>query len=222
MHSLAARATTRDASGTMPLKDNPPPRSLQELGDSASRDEPSITEVNGKIARARFEMAFSPPEDVKFVFGPPRSQLLPSLGFLLFGCCVFGLVVAAYASGSNTRLHIWLIEGDRDRMLPSWILATIVFVSSIAVVARARMRGVTVTAEGIETRTLLAMGVPKVTKWAWAQVDRFVIDERRILVELWNGSSEFLPEVAKTQELAALLEKIAIGKKKDVTRLRAR
>jgi hypothetical protein len=202
------------------LKDNPPPRSLQELGDSASRDEPSITEVNGTVAR--FEMAFSPPEDAKFVFGPPRSQLLPSLLFLLFGCSVFGLVILAYAGGSNTRLHVWLIEGDRDRMLPSWILATIVFVSSLAVVARARMRGVTVTAEGLETRTLLAMGVPRVTKWAWAQVDRFVIDDHRILVELWNGTSEFLPEVEKTEALATLLEKIALGKKKDVTRLRAK
>ena len=45
-------------------------------------DRPSITEVNGTVAR--FEMAYNPNPDDRFVFGPPVWQRLPSLLFLGF------------------------------------------------------------------------------------------------------------------------------------------
>lgn len=196
----------------------PPPRALTDGLEASERDEPSITEVNGTVAR--FEMAFSPPEDSRFAFGPPMRQLLPAAIYLAFACSVMLLMAMAYFGPSNSRLHVWLIEGDRDRPLPSSYLATIVFISGLAVMARARMRGVVVTARGIEARYLLALGVPRVASWGWAQMDRFVMDERRVLVEMWNGTTELLPPVAKHEELCKLVESIARGKGKDVSRLR--
>jgi hypothetical protein len=196
----------------------PPPKSLTAAATDSTRDEPSITEVNGTIAR--FEMAFSPKEDDRFVFGPPRAQLIPALCYLGFACVVMLLVVFAYTSSGQGRLYTWLIEGDRDRPVPSWLLASIIFVSGIAVALRSRMRGVVVTADGIEARYLLALGVPRIAKWTWAQLDRFVIDSDRIMLELWNSTHEVLPPVADTEALGDLIEKIAAAKKKEVSRLR--
>jgi hypothetical protein len=204
------------------LKSNPPPRALSALGDEDAdgRQESSITEVNGTIAR--FEMALSPKDNDRFAFGPPRSQRWPSILFLVFGSFVMALVVFAVLGSSNSRLHVWLIEGDRDRPLPAWLLGAVVFFSSSGVFLRARMRGVIVTAEGVEARYLLALGIPKVMHWSWAQIDRFVIDAKqgRIMVELWNGGQEMLPPVERMHELADVLERIAMSKKKDVTRLK--
>jgi hypothetical protein len=198
------------------MNSNPPPRALTD-GAEPTRDEPSITEVNGTVAR--FEMAFSPEQDAKYTFGPPTRQLVPAGVFMVFGCVVMLLLVLAYTGSSNGRLHVWLIEADRDRPLPAWLLGSIVFASGLGVMIRARMRGVIVTAQGIEARYLLALGVPRVARWAWTQMDRFVLDDHKVLVEMWNGTSELLPPVARHDEMCKLIESIARGKKKDVTRL---
>jgi hypothetical protein len=198
------------------MKSNPPPRALTD-GAEPSREEPSITEVNGTVAR--FEMAFSPEQDAKYTFGPPVRQLVPPGIFLAFSCVVMLLLVLAYTGSSNSRLHMWLIEADRDRPVPAWLLGGIVFVSGIGVMMRARMRGVIVTAQGIEARYLLALGVPRIVRWTWTQMDRFVLDDRKVLIEMWNGTSELLPPVAQHSEMCKLIESIARGKKKDVTRL---
>lgn len=186
--------------------------------DGSRDDEPSITEVHGTIAR--FEMAYSPPADERTVFGPPAAQRWPSLVWFAFTAAVLVSVIIAYTGSSNSRLYVWVVEGDRGRPLPAWILSLFIFASGVATVARARMRGVVVTGEGLEARYLMALGVPRIQKWTWAQMDRFVIDKKRIMVELWNGTHEVLPAVQDTQKLGDLLERIALGRKKDVTRLR--
>jgi hypothetical protein len=81
------------------------------------------------------------------------------------------------------------------------------------------MRGVVVTADGVEARYLLAMGVPKIRKWSWAQIDRFVIDDADVMLELWNGTYERLPKVRDGEKLANLLEGIAAARGRAVTRL---
>jgi hypothetical protein len=81
------------------------------------------------------------------------------------------------------------------------------------------MRGVLVHPDGIEARYLLPMGVPRVKRWAWAQVERVVLDDQGAMLELWDATYERLPDVARPKELAALLERIASERRIVVTRL---
>lgn len=178
-------------------------------------EEPSITGVHGSIAR--FEMSYNPNTDQPVAYGPPLAQQLPS--YVYFGLTVaFALTVAsAYVLGPLSRVGVWVFEGDRDRPFPAAALAVILLVSGLATVWRARMRGVVVHPEGLEARYLMALGLPRVRKWTWAQVDRFILDEDGIMLELWNGDYERLPDVARIDSLRGALAQIAALRKKEVT-----
>ena len=198
------------------------PRDLPDLVDSASTTGPrapldSVTEVNGTVAR--FEMAYSPPAGERITFGPPMRQMIPSFVFLTFALAVVGLVITAHLGSSNTSLYIWIIEGDRGRAVPASVLASLVMISAIGTVLRARMRGVVVHADGLEARYLLIMGLPRIKRWAWAQVERIVMDDSDVMLELWDNTYERLPDVAETPKLEQLLERIAASRKIRVTRL---
>jgi len=177
----------------------------------------SVTDVNGTVAR--FEMAYSPSASDRFAFGPPLRMLVPSFLYLTFAFFVVGLVVAAHLGASNSRLYIWVVEGDRGRPIGSVALALIVLASGIGTVIRAHMRGVIVRAEGVEARYLLALGVPRIRRWAWSQVERIIVDERAVMFELWNGEYERMPEVKEPRKLRELLERIAAARHIRVTRL---
>lgn len=187
---------------TVPAEEQPPPALTDVVTDDGDR--PSITEVNGTVAR--FEMAYSPDkDDERLSFGPPLWQTLPSY---LFGALCLALVIVVattYFGSSNSRLYVWIVEGDRGRPIPSSALAFIVFLSGLATVVRAHMRGVVITKEGIEARYLLPMGVPRVKRWQWAQVHRMVMDKRGVMLELWDSSYERLPAVAEAPRLMGVL-----------------
>jgi hypothetical protein len=186
-------------------------------GEDARDPLDSVTEVNGSVAH--FEMAYSPKQGERISFGPPLRQLVPSLFFAAFAVIVVALVVMAHTGSSNSRLYVWLVEGDRNRPLSSVTLAFLVFVSALGTVLRARMRGVVVHADGLEARYLLPMGVPRIRRWAWAQVERIVMDEKSIVLDLWDGTYERLADVRDTTKLGALLAGIAAARKITVTRL---
>jgi hypothetical protein len=178
----------------------------------------SVTDIHGTVAR--FEMAYSPIVRKAVSFGPPLRQRVPSLVFCAFGAVLVGLVLTAYyAASSNSALYVWIVEGDRARPLPSAVLATVIFLSGLGTVIRARMRGVLVHPDGIEGRYLLAMGLPRVRRWTWAQVERVVIDDDGAMLELWDATYARLPDVARPGELGALLERIANERRIMVTRL---
>jgi hypothetical protein len=180
----------------------------------------SVTDVNGTVAR--FEMAYSPASRGPEKFGPPLRQRLGSMLFFAFGLTIATLVaIAYYASSSNSALYMWIVEGDRARPLPAPVLAFFVFVSGVGTLVRARMRGVVVHGDGIEARYLLPLGVPRVKRWAWAQIERVVLDDEGAMLELWDSTYERLPDVARPRELGALLERIAGSRRIVVTRLDA-
>jgi hypothetical protein len=112
-----------------------------------------------------------------------------------------------------------LVEGDRGRPLSAMALALIIFVSAIGTVIRAHMRGVVVHSDGIEGRYLLALGIPRVRRWAWAQVHRMLVDDTQVMLELWDGTYERLPEVQNTHKLVELLENIAGSRRIEMTHL---
>lgn len=182
--------------------EQPPPADLPDVLDEGDR--PSITEVNGTVAR--FEMAYSPEgEAERLAFGAPLLTRLPS--YLFAACCagVVGMVTLAYSGSSNSRLYVWIVEGDEDRPIPALVLAAVIALSGLATVVRSHMRGVVVTKHGLEARYLLPMGVPRLKRWAWAQIHRMVMDERGVMLELWDSTYERLPAVAEGARLAGVL-----------------
>jgi hypothetical protein len=173
-------------------------------------DRPSITEVNGTVAR--FEMAYNPNPDDRFVFGPPLLQRLPSLVFVGFAAVVAAAALIAHNGATNTALYKFIVAENRTP------LVFIIVMAAIATFVRSGLRGVIVTRDGVETRSL-SMGFPRVRRYRWAQIDRVVLDKEDVLFELWNGQYERLPKVHKAAELVDLLERVAHGRGRQVTRL---
>jgi len=173
---------------------------LASLADEGDR--PSITEVNGTVAR--FDMAYQPEPAERHAFGPPLSQRIPAIVWFLFSLMVTGVVVLAHHVSSNSALYMWVVERDRNGIPPT-VLAFLVLASGIGVLVRSSMRGVVVHRGGIEARYVLPLGVPRVRAWAWAQIHRMVIDDEAVMLELWNGQYERLPRVGRPSDLATLL-----------------
>ena len=173
-------------------------------------DRPSITDVNGTVAR--FEMAYNPNPDDRFAFGPPIWQRLPSLLFLGFAAVLGTATLLAHTGSSNTSLYRFIVAEGRTP------LVFVIVLAAIATFVRSGLRGVIVTREGVETRSL-SMGFPRVKKYRWAQIDRVVLDRENVLFELWNGTYERLPKVRDGSKMTDLLERVAIGRGRPVTRL---
>lgn len=176
-------------------------------------DRPSITEVNGTVAR--FEMAYNPNPSDRFVFGPPIWQRLPSLLFLGFAGVIGMATVLAHQGSSNTALYRFIVAENRTP------LVFVIVLAAVATFIRSGLRGVVITSEGVETRTL-SMGFPRVRKYRWAQIDRIVLDKEDVLFELWNGTYERLPKVRDGEKMSDLLERVAVGRGRSVTRLDVR
>ena len=181
----------------------PEPDVLPSLADEGDR--PSITEVNGTVAR--FEMAYQPEAPFRQGFGAPFWQHVPALLWFFFSLGVTTVVVAAYHM-SNTALFVWIVERDRQG-IPASVLAFLVLASGIATLARSYMRGVIVHKHGVEARYILPLGMPRVRKWAWAQIHRMVVSDDGVMLELWTNEYEKLPRVARLDELGALLVQLA-------------
>lgn len=173
---------------------------LPSLADEGDR--PSITEVNGTVAR--FEMAYQPEPAERYAFGPTLLARIPAILWFAFSLGVTLTVVLAHHMSSNTKLYVWVVERDRGG-LPASVLAFVVLASGIATLVRSGMRGVIVQRDGIEARYVLPMGVPRVRRWAWAQIHRMVLSDDGVMVELWTGEYMKLPTVGKPLELAAVL-----------------
>jgi hypothetical protein len=199
----------------------PPPHddaaALPEL-DADDGERVSVTDVNGTVAR--FEMAYSPPAGDKITFGPPLYQRVPSLVFIALALAMVGIVMLAKGGSADSRLYSFIVLGDRGRPLSAQTLSFIVLLSAIGTALRARMRGVIVKPDGIEARYILAMGLPKIRRWAWSQIERIVLDEKQVMLELWNGQYERLPPVAESKKLSDLLTHVSATRKIRLTRLK--
>jgi hypothetical protein len=194
----------------------PPHVAPDVIADVDDGDRPSITEVNGTVAK--FEMAFDPEKSDRFAFGVPLVTRIPGYVFLAFAAVVALTVLAAYNGSSNSRLYIWVVEGDRSRVFGSGPLAFIIVFAALGNVLKTALRGVIVTRDAVEARFLIA-GFPKVKRWTWAQIDRLVVDDEDVMLELWDGTYERLPKVRDGKRLADLLVGIATARGRAVTRL---
>jgi hypothetical protein len=201
---------------TQPHTPPPSPPLPDVVEDVDDRDRPSITEVNGTVAK--FEMAYNADKSDRFAFGVPLAARLPGYAFLAFAAIIGLTVLSAYYGSSNSSLYIWVVEGDRHRVFGSGPLAFIIVFAALGNVLKTALRGVIVTADAVEARFLVA-GFPKVKRWTWAQIDRLVVDEGDVMLELWDGTYERLPKVHEAKKLADLLAGIATARGRAVTRL---
>jgi hypothetical protein len=201
---------------TQPHTPPPSPALPDVVGDVDDGDRPSITEVNGTVAK--FEMAYNADKSDRFAFGVPLLARLPGYAFLAFAALIGLTVLSAYYGSSNSSLYIWVVEGDRHRVFGSGPLAFIIVFAALGNVLKTALRGVIVTADAVEARFLVA-GFPKVKRWTWAQIDRLVVDQGDVMLELWDGTYERLPKVQDAKKLAELLAGIATARGRSVTRL---
>jgi hypothetical protein len=158
-----------------------------------------------------FDMTYKPVKTQ--TFGPPALSHLPSLIYLTLALALVAVVMIGSVSSSGSWLFRYIVEEDSQRLLGARTLAVIVFASAVASVAKTRMRGVIVHPEGLETRDMLGVGWPRVRRYAWPQIDKIVLDAgQTIAVDLWDGRREWLPRVGARDQLAAVLERIALAR----------
>jgi len=115
------------------------------------------------------------------------------------------------------------------RVVSSTMLAIFIFASAAASIFRQQLAGVVVRPDGIETREILPLGMPRIRRLAWAQIDRVSIPRanarvlqtahepagksfKKIRLDLWNGHHAFLPDVAKQIDLALMIERVALAR----------
>jgi hypothetical protein len=71
------------------------------------------------------------------------------------------------------------------------------------------MRGVRIRGDGVEFRDVVALGIPRLKRYKWAQIDRILLDgQRTIVLELWDGTQAVLPDVYDRRKLGTALEKL--------------
>jgi hypothetical protein len=155
-------------------------------------------------------MTYRPAESV---FGPPWAKRIPSLVYLVIALAVVAIVLTAERSPSNSWLYVYVVERDVHRIIGSRTLAVVLLLSSLAAVVRAGMRGVRIRGDGVEYRDVVSLGLPRVKRFKWAQIDRIILDQpTNIALDLWDGTRAFLPAVGDRAGLAQVLEKVAAAR----------
>ena len=154
-------------------------------------------------------MSYRPAEAT---FGPPWSVRLPTFVHVLVALVVIVLVVLGERSPSNSWLFTYIVEQDAHRVVGARVLAIALAVSSTASIIRLSMRGVQIRHDGIEYRDVVSFTIPRVRRYKWAQIDRVLLDQETLALELWDGRRAFLPPVRDRARLAATLEKVAAAR----------
>jgi hypothetical protein len=185
---------------------------------AAADERVSVTDVTGSVAR--FSMTYSPVAGDRRKFGPPLSSRIPSALYLVAAMVLGGIVLYAYLlAPSSSRIFEWVVGRDRDRPVSASVLAVVIVVSAIGTVVRTHMRGVVLSEDWIETRRVLPLGIPRARRWAWVQVLRVVLDDSRVALELWDGSFERLPDVARREDMVRMVIGHAQRRRIDITSL---
>lgn len=164
-----------------------------------------------------FDMTYRP--ERRIAFGPPLKQRFASFAYLAFAITVTGVILYGQHAPSGSTLFHYVVEGDAGRLIPSSVVAIILMASALAAVLREQMRGVILHPEGIDVRELLTMGVPRVRRFHWSQIDKVFVPpaegdeaQKTIRLDLWDGSRTWLPSVARAGELGILLERVALAR----------
>lgn len=143
-------------------------------------------------------------------FGPPLLVRVPSILYGLTALAAVVTVVLAESSPSGSWLYVNVVERGVRGFMSARMFAGCLVVGALASLIRAGMRGVRIRSDGVEYRDIVSLGIPKLRRFKWAQIDRVILDSPRyIALDLWDGTRAFLPEVSDRPTLSATLEKVA-------------
>jgi len=143
-------------------------------------------------------------------FGPPLTLRIPSLLYAALAVAAVVVVLIAEASPTHSWLYMNVVERGVRGLMSARLFAGCLVVGAVASLLRANMRGVRIRADGVEYRDIVSLGIPRLKRFKWAQIDRVILDSpRHIALDLWDGTRAFLPEVSDRSTLSATLEKVA-------------
>lgn len=143
-------------------------------------------------------------------FGPPFLIRIPSLIYAAAAAAAVVVVLVAEASPATSWLYVNVVERGIRGVMSARVFAGCLVVGALASVLRANMRGVRIRGDGVEYRDIVSLGIPRLKRFKWAQIDRVILDAPRyIALDLWDGTRALLPEVSDRSALSATLEKVA-------------
>jgi hypothetical protein len=143
-------------------------------------------------------------------FGPPFLIRVPSLIYAAVAAAAVVVVLVAESSPSTSWLYVNVVERGVRGIMSARMFAGCLVVGALASVLRANMRGVRIRGDGVEYRDIVSLGIPRLKRFKWAQIDRVILDApRHVALDLWDGTRALLPEVSDRPSLSATLEKVA-------------
>jgi hypothetical protein len=157
-----------------------------------------------------FDMTYRPTESA---FGPPLSAHLPSIVYLIAAIGAVITVFVAYQSPAGSFLYNQIVERSMQGIIGARTVSLLLVGGAVSSLIKTSMRGVRIRSDGLEFREVVALGIPRLRRYRWAQIDRIVLDSpSAILIELWDGSHAYLPDVNDRAQLSAALEKVALAR----------
>jgi len=143
-------------------------------------------------------------------FGPPLTLRIPSILYAVLAGAVVVMVLIAESSSPHSWLYLNVVERGVRGLMSARVFAGCLVVGAASSLLRANMRGVRIRGDGVEYRDIVSLGIPRLRRFKWAQIDRVILDSPRyIALDLWDGTRAFLPEVSDRPTLSATLEKVA-------------
>lgn len=154
-----------------------------------------------------FDMTYRPTETS---FGPPLLTRVPSILYGTLALVAVIVVLLAESSAAGSWLFVNVVQRGVRGIMSARTFAGCLVVGAVASLLRTNMRGVRVRPDGVEYRDVVSLGIPRLRRYKWAQIDRVILDApRSVALDLWDGSRAFLPEVSDRPSLSATLEKVA-------------
>jgi hypothetical protein len=155
-------------------------------------------------------MTYRPAETA---FGPPLVAHLPSAFYL---ACAIGAVVTvfiAYQSPAGSFLYRQIVERSMNGVIGARAVSLLLVAGAVSSLIKTSMRGVRIRPDGLEFRDVVSLGIPRMRRFKWAQIDRILLDApSAIVLELWDGTHAYLPEVSNREMLGSALEKVAMAR----------
>lgn len=153
-----------------------------------------------------FDMTYRPAETS---FGPPLVAHVPSLVYLGVAIAAIILVFLGERAPAGTFLYDQVVERSLSGFIGARAVAGILLLGACASLLKTSMRGVRIKGDGLDFRDVVSLGIPRLRRYKWAQIDRILLDgPRAIVLELWDGSQAYLPEVNERDKLASALEMV--------------
>src|SRR4051812_48881709 len=157
-----------------------------------------------------FEMTYRPSETA---FGPPLSAHLPSAVYLIVAIGAVVTVFVAYQSPVGSFLYNQIVERSMRGVIGARTVSLLLVAGAVSSFIKTSMRGVRIHPDGLEFREVVSLGIPRARRYKWAQIDRILLDSpSAIVIELWDGTHAYLPDVSDREQLGAALEKIALAR----------